>query len=170
MVQKNSWFQKSHEELGQLQASSGKSKKLRFDGLHLRKKYIPSAKTYILSNIIFNYLSENSPNYLRNFWNHKSLLTTHFLCIFFSSNITYFLQKYPIKVQIFRLSTVRVKVYQISHVIFETKSQFFFNLWILFQCHERLFFCTFLAETLYAIEKGSTLDLLSDFQTCHCSH
>ena len=33
------------------------------------RKYMPSAKTYItdLSNITFNYLCENSPNYLSNF-------------------------------------------------------------------------------------------------------
>ena len=29
--------------------------------------------------------------------------------------------------QIFRLSTARVKIHQISHVIFQTKSQFFFQ-------------------------------------------
>ena len=41
----NSWFQKSNEEFGQFQASSAKSKKLKFDGLLLSKKYITSAKT-----------------------------------------------------------------------------------------------------------------------------
>ena len=34
------------------------------------------------------------------------------------------------------------------------KSQFFFK--IFFQWHERSFFCTFLAETLYVIDKSST--------------
>ena len=45
------------EEFGQLQTSSGNSKKLKFDGLLLSKKYIPSAKTLYsedLLNIIFN--------------------------------------------------------------------------------------------------------------------
>ena len=41
----DSWFQKSHEKFGKLQTSSGKSKKLKRDGLLLSKKYIPSAKT-----------------------------------------------------------------------------------------------------------------------------
>ena len=50
----------------------------------------------------------------------------------FSSNITYSLQKYPIKVQIFRLSTAQVKVHQIPHVIFQIKSQFFFKVLDLF--------------------------------------
>ena len=37
---------------------------MKFDGLLLSKKYIPSAKTYTedLSNITFNFLRENSPN------------------------------------------------------------------------------------------------------------
>ena len=64
----DSWFQKSHDEFEQLQTSSGKSKKLKFDGL-LSKKYIPSPKLYSedLSNITFNYLCENPPNYLCHF-------------------------------------------------------------------------------------------------------
>ena len=44
-----------------------KSKKLKFDGLPLSKKYIPSAKTLYtgdLTNITFNNLCENSPNSL----------------------------------------------------------------------------------------------------------
>ena len=63
----NSWFRKSHEEFGERQRGSGKSKKLSFYALLLPKKYIPSARTlhtYDLSNITFNYLCENSPNYL----------------------------------------------------------------------------------------------------------
>ena len=52
--------------------------------------------------------------------------------------------------------TARVKIYQISHVIFQTKSDFFFKAWITLQCHERELFCTFLAETLYAVSKSST--------------
>ena len=72
--------------------------------------------------------------------------------VFFSSNITYFPQKYPIKVQIFRLSTARAKIHQIPQVTFKTKSQFFFKVSVTLQFHERLFFCTFLAETLYAIQ------------------
>ena len=49
------------------------------------QKYIPSAKilyTVDLSNITFNYLCVDSPNYLCHFWNHKSFFTTQLLCIF----------------------------------------------------------------------------------------
>ena len=42
----DSCFQKSHEEFGQLQTGSGKSKNLRFDGLLLSKKHISSARTF----------------------------------------------------------------------------------------------------------------------------
>ena len=59
--------------------------------------------------------------------------------------------------QIFRLSTAQVKVHQIPHVIFQTKTQFFFKVCIFFQLHERSFFCIFSVETLYAIDKSSTL-------------
>ena len=62
----NSQFQK----LRQLQTSRGKSRKLKFDGLLLSKKYIPSAKALYkedLSYITFNYLRENSENYLCHF-------------------------------------------------------------------------------------------------------
>ena len=45
----------------------------------------------------------------------------------FSSHVTYFWQKYPIKLQIFGLFTAQVKIHQISHVIFQTKSEFFFK-------------------------------------------
>ena len=66
----DSWFQKPHGEFGQLQTISGKSKKLKFDGLLLSKKYISSAKSLYLEdlcNITFNCLCENPPNSLRHF-------------------------------------------------------------------------------------------------------
>ena len=60
-----------------------------------KKPHIPWAKTYTvdLSNITFNNLRVESPNYLYHFWKHKSFFTTQLLCIFISSNITYFPQK-----------------------------------------------------------------------------
>ena len=48
------WFQKSHEEFEQLQISSGKSKKLKFDGLLLYKKYICPKNTFLLLKHIQN--------------------------------------------------------------------------------------------------------------------
>ena len=61
-----------------------------------------------------------------------------------------------------------VKVHQIPHVIFQTKSQFYSKFGFFFQCHERSFFCTFLAKPLYAIDKVALPS--ANFQTCHCLH
>ena len=66
----DTWFQKSHEEFGQLQTSSRKSVKSIFDGLLLCKTYIPLAKTLYtgdLCNVTLSYLYENSPNSLCHF-------------------------------------------------------------------------------------------------------
>ena len=43
----DSWFHKSHEELGQLQTTSGNPKKLKFGGLLLSKKYICPKSTFL---------------------------------------------------------------------------------------------------------------------------
>ena len=55
----------------------------------------------------------------------------------FSSNVTYFWQKYPIKVKTLWLFTAQVKTHQISCVIYQTKSDFFFKFWMTVQCDER---------------------------------
>ena len=55
--------------------------------------------------------------------------------------------------QIFRFSTARVKIHQISHVIFQTKNEFLLKVWITLQCHQRYLFCTILAETVHDLDK-----------------
>ena len=47
-----------------------------------------------------------------------------------------------------------LKIHEILHVIFETRSQFFFKLCITLQCHERCLFCTFLAGALYDFQRN----------------
>ena len=87
-------------EFGKLQTRSGKSKKFKFDGLLLSKKYIPSAKalhTEDLSNITFNYLSEKSPNSVCHFLNHKSFFTTQLLCICLAQTLHTFYKSSPSK-------------------------------------------------------------------------
>ena len=62
----DSCFQKSHEELEKLHTSTGKSKRLKFDGVLSEKKYIPLAKIFYtedLSNFTSSSLCENPPNY-----------------------------------------------------------------------------------------------------------
>ena len=52
------------------------------------------------------------------------------------SSVLFRLKLYVLKVQIFRLATACIKIHQIPHVIFGTKSQFFFKLCITLQCHK----------------------------------
>ena len=56
--------------------------------------------------------------------------------LFFSSNTIYFGQNQSIKVQIFKISSARVKIWQIPQVSFELASQFHFNFCIIFHCHD----------------------------------
>ena len=97
--------------------------------------------------------------FLWNVCNYKSFFATHYL--FFSSNITYFLQQWPFKVQIFRLSSTHFKVHHVIHFKnfschFSIKRSVFFKVWIFFHSYKRIFFCHFLAETLYAIDISRT--------------
>ena len=89
--------------------------------------------TYVISETI-SHFSRHSPS------------------IFFSSNITYFLAKQPIKVKIFRLATARIKTDQVPHVICLGFIQ------ILHQCSVSskitpLYF--FSAQTSYTLDKNS---------------
>ena len=119
--------------------------------INLPKKYIASAKTLYTEHLTFNNLYGKSQSYLSlyHFSQHNCsllLLLKHYII---STKVAH-------QVQIFRLSAVRVKVHQIPHVIFQTKCQFFFKVWISFQFHNRSLFCTFSGETLCAIDKSST--------------
>ena len=93
------------------------------------------------------------------FWNHIEVIfhdtvPLHLL----AQTLHVFYKSSPPKCKFsdFPLLGLKAKVHQVSHVIFQTKSKFFSKVWILFQCHKRSFFCTFLAETLYAIEKSTS--------------
>ena len=136
----DSWFQKSPEEFGQLQTSSENSKKLKFDTLLLSKKIkIPSAKTLYTedsSTITFNYFAKFA-KFVKPFLKPQDIFHNTTPLYFFSSKITYFLQNQRIKVQIFRVSTARIKTHQILHVIFQTKIQFSLKVCVTVQCHKR---------------------------------
>ena len=88
------------------------------------------------------------------------------LLSFLSSNLIYIGQKYPIELKCLDFGVVgRVRIHQIPHVIFKITSQFFFNLCITHQCHERQLFCTFLAKTLFDFYNRSPSKWnLSDFR------
>ena len=95
--------------------------------INLSKKYIASAKTLYTENLTFNYWCGNSQSYLSLY---------HFLQN--KSSVFFLLKQYMIstkvghQVQIFRLSAAPVKIHQIPHLIFQTKSQFFFKVLDLF--------------------------------------
>ena len=129
--------------------------KLKLNEILFSKKYIPSAKTLYteyLSNITFNYLCENLPNFSCHFGtkNHFSRRKSY---IFFSSNITYFLQTQLIKVQIFWLSNnfqtiTNVIFHVIFHVVFLQSLNHS-------TVPERSFFYTFPSKSSYALGKRS---------------
>ena len=95
----------------------------------------------------FQQLELKSTNFLMSFSNKKSvfLQTLHHSSVSWDMiTLPYFFiyiflcvgQKKPIKVQIFRLSTARMKINQISYVIFQATCQFSFKFCITFQCHD----------------------------------
>ena len=108
-------------------------------GYFCPKKYIPLAKTLCtgdLSNITFNYLCKNSPNDLCHFLNHKSFFTTRLLCIFLSQTL-HISTKVAYQSENFQTChCLHYKIHPIPHVIFGTKSQFFFKFCTTLQCHE----------------------------------
>ena len=57
------------------------------------------------------------------------------------------------KVPILTLSSVLIKICQISHVIFQTTNQFFFEFCMTPQCHELQLLCNFLGQTLHIFHK-----------------
>ena len=145
---------------GQLQTSTGKSKKLKFDRLPLSKKYIASVKTYT-EDLTFNYLCENPPNYL-----------CHYI-IFHDATPLYFFQlKHYILsakvVQVFRLSAAWVKVHQILMSFFKPKDSFsskFGSLFSVMRDNSSVLFQLKLYMLLTKVAHQS-----ANFQTCHCSH
>ena len=83
--------------------------------------------------------------------------------VFLSSKIRYFLQKQPIKVGIFRLSTAWVIVHQIPHVIFQTK--------VSFSSKFGSFFSVMRDNSSVLLQlKLAVAHQSANFQTCHCSH
>ena len=112
-----------------------KSKKLKFNGLHLSKKYIPSAKTLYtkdLSNITFNYLCENSPNSLCHFWNHKSFFTTQLVYIILVQKLHTFDKNIPSKCKFSDFSLLKLKFIKFLMSFFKQKVSFSLNFGSLF--------------------------------------
>ena len=101
------------------------------------------------------------------FWNNKSItlqtlypssVVRKIIPLFFLAQTVYtLLNRSPLKWKFFRLSNAQVKICQIFFVNFETTSRFLSKFCIPLQFHERLFLCTFLAQTIYILLKRSPL-------------
>ena len=89
--------------------------------------------------------------------------------VFFSSNITYFRQKYPIKLQIFRLYTAQVKFTKFLISFLKQKDSFskrqFGSLFSVMRDNSSALFQLKLYMLLTKVVHQS-----ANFQTCHCSH
>ena len=114
----------------QLQTSSGKTKKLKLDGLLLSKKYIPSAKalyTKDLSNITFIYLRENSLNSFCHIWNHTSFFTTQLVYIFLAETLHTLDKSSPSKCKFSDLSLLALKFTKFRVSFLEARVSFSSN-------------------------------------------
>ena len=140
-----------------------------FQKIYLFKKYIPSAKTYTedLSNITFNYLCENSPNFLCHFWNHKSFFTTQLLWIFLAQTLHTFHKSSPSKCKFLDFPLLGLKFTKLLMSFFKQKASFLQSL-DLFLVSWEVILLYFFSWTLYTIHKSAHQS--ANLQTCHCSH
>ena len=129
---------------------------MKFDGLLLSKDtFLQLKHTYDLSNTNFNYLCENSPNFLYHFWNQKSFFTTQLPCIFLAQTLHTFYESSPSKCKFSDFPLLALKLTKLLMSFLKQKVSFSSKFASLFSIM-REFFCTFLVETLYVIDKGST--------------
>ena len=115
-------------------------------------------------------------NSLCQFWDNKSIslqifisLQFHerlFLWSFLAQTVYTLLKRSPLKWTFLRLSSALVKIYQIFYVNFKVTSRLLSKFCIPRQFDERLFLCTFLAQTTYTVLKRSPLKF---FETFECS-
>ena len=82
---------------------------------------------------------------------------TLFLCTFLAQTIYTLLKRSSLKWKFLRFLSARVKFCQIPYANFETTTRFLSKFCIPLQFHERLFLCTFLAQTIYTLLKRSSL-------------
>ena len=94
----------------------------------------------------FKCSGENFPNFSCQFWKqnlvflqilHQYSVPSNITPLyFFSSNITYFRQRQPIKVKMFEIFEYSDQNFQILHDNFELTSKFLFNFCIILHCHD----------------------------------
>ena len=79
------------------------------------------------------------------------------LCTFLGLTIDTLLNRSPLNWKFLRLSSARVKFCQIPYADFEMTISFLSKFCISLHFHERLFLCSFLAQTIYTLLKRSPL-------------
>ena len=121
-----------------------------------------------LSNIFFNYLCEDSPNYLCHFWNHTSFFTTQLLCTFLAQTLHTFYKNSPTKCKFSDLPLLALKFTKFLMSSLEPRVSFSSNFASLFTVLRRnssvlLHLNLFMIWTLKS-------DQSATFQTFDCSH
>ena len=79
------------------------------------------------------------------------------LYTFSAQTIYTLLKRSPLKWKFWRLTGAQVKISRFSYVNFETRSRFRSKFCIPLQFHGRLFLCSFLVQTIYALLNTSSL-------------
>ena len=115
-----------------------------------------------LSNFPFNYMCENSPDFLCHFWNHKPFFPTHLLCIFLAQTLHTFDKRSPSERK-FSDFPLLLMVLKFSISFSGPRVIFSWNFVSLFSVMR--LFCTFLSKHLYAYDKRSPSNWkFSDFR------
>ena len=77
--------------------------------------------------------------------------------LFLSQTLCTSVKSSTLKYKFLRFSSALMKIFQISHVIFQTTSHFFKKFGVTLQCHEIQLLCSFIAEILYTLVKSNPL-------------
>ena len=77
-----------------------------------------------LSNITFNYLCKNLPNYWCHSWNDKSFFTTQLLCIFVARTLHIFFKSCPWKCKLSDFQVLRLNFTKLPVSFFKWKDIF----------------------------------------------
>ena len=137
----------------------------------LGKWYIPSPKTLYtedLSNITFNYLWENSPNYLCHFWNNQSFFTTQLLCIFLAKTLHVFYKSTPPKCKFSDFVLLSLKFSKFLMSFFKQNVRFCSKFGSFFSVMRDNSFMPFSMKLYMLLTKVGNQS--ADFLTFHCWH
>ena len=96
---------------------------------------------------------DSSPNFVSLF----SFMKDYSSVLFLAKTTYTLLKKSSLKWRFLRLSSAQVRICRFPYVNFITTNRFFSKFCITLEFHERKLLCTFLAQTVYALLKRSSL-------------